>query len=374
MTLREITSQAMQVVEVSLSILDQWAKTSKFAYPVFLSLVAAFIFWVTFSYLPERERRRKLRPVVELALFETYTNLFYVFDAIMGHHNNSPSDYQSEIRSGQLCEDAIAMGLANKCLNASYFYDHRIRGSLLVIGPEVLERSQSIDELANKIISLHTYATAKEIILIERIREKLREYDFDSGSVNASAEVVINGISYFPVNPTISYRKRNLCQLYKLFCELQQIVLNRRRMDRDQFIYKIQHLFHAKRYKSCKKFIGKHGPKFSKDSTVYNGYLALCERGLGNTKKFYEIIKSVYKLRPYGGALVSSRDMFKDCIDDKKLVEILAAYHSKQEVAAFQESVREDGERKLSFERTNKALVEYYRSKAESARAGGNTA
>src|SRR6266568_3017 len=71
------------------------------------SLIAGLIFWLFFSYLPWRARRKKLRPIVELALYDIYGRLFSLFDAIMRGQPHSPSHYQAEIRSGKLTEEQI---------------------------------------------------------------------------------------------------------------------------------------------------------------------------------------------------------------------------------------------------------------------------
>ena len=136
------------------------------------------IFWITFSYIPNRNRRKKLRPVLELDVFQVYNSLFSLFDLIMRHRENSPSNYQNNIRGGLLTQTDIELGLQNKCLNESYLFDTNINKHLMVIGEEIFERSNNIDQLINKILNLSQYATAEEIILLEQIRQKIRKYDF----------------------------------------------------------------------------------------------------------------------------------------------------------------------------------------------------
>ncbi|AWY01205.1 hypothetical protein A8139_15475 [Marinomonas primoryensis] len=110
-----------------LTSLDAWAEQSNILLPILLpillSVVAAIVFWLVFSYLPERKRRKKLRPIVELALFDAYKKLFSLFDLVMRHSSHSPSFFQSKIRAGNLSEEDIQLGLQNKCLNESYLYD-----------------------------------------------------------------------------------------------------------------------------------------------------------------------------------------------------------------------------------------------------------
>lgn len=162
MDAKEATSHLLGAIHDFFVWIDLWANNSNVTLPVILSFIAALIFWIVFSYIPERTRCKKLRPVVELALFDAYKHLFSLFDAIMRHHSNSPSHYQAEIRSGNLSEDTIFLGLSNKCLNDSYLYDKNVKDGLLVIGESILEIALEIDELANKVLSFHTYATPKK--------------------------------------------------------------------------------------------------------------------------------------------------------------------------------------------------------------------
>lgn len=343
--------------------LDAWAKGSNILLPILLSIAAAIIFWLVFSYFPERKRRKKLRPIVELALFDTYKQLFSLFDLIMRHTGNSPSFYQSEIRAGKLSENDIALGLQNKCLNESYLYDTKVKDALIVVGEEILDRVLALDELANKVLCFHTYATAEELVLLEQIREKIRVYDFGERHLNKNAGALINGQLFRPVDPSISYRRVNFYEIYQLFCKLQVLVLDHCPLDRDRFIYKMQSLHFSGQYRLCAKLVQSEGKYFEKDSTLSRNYWALSERGNGRAKEFYKIIEETYKSRPYGGSLVSSRDTFKELLGDSKLMEILAQFHSSEEISAMRRSVEQDKVNKEAFENSSQALQKYFMGK-----------
>ena len=349
--------------------IDTWAERSNILLPILLSIVAAVIFWLVFSYLPERKRRVKLRPIVELALFDAYKQLFSLFDLIMRHSSNSPSFFQSEIRAGKLSEDDIALGLQNKCLNESYLYDPHVKDGLLVVGEKILDRTIDLDELANKVLSFHTYATAEELVLLEQIREKIRVYHFGERHIKKPCGAIINGQIHHPVDPSMSYRRGNFYEIYQLFCKLQTLVLNHRPLDRDRFIYKMQSLYYSDQYRLCAKLIQSEGKRFEKDSTLYRNYWALSERGIGRMKAFYKIIEETYKFRPYGGSLVSSRGTFKELLGDNKLIEILVQFHSSDEIAALRQSVQQDKKQKEAFENANQVLAKYFRGKKLGANA-----
>jgi hypothetical protein len=363
----ELVAIIREQVREWLTSLDAWTEQSNILLPVLLSVMAAIVFWLVFSYLPEQQRRKKLRPIVELALFDAYKQLFSLFDLAMRHSLNSPSFYQSQIRAGKLSEADIKLGLQNKCLNESYLYDPHVKDTLLIVGEEILDRTLTIDELANKVLSLHTYATAEEIVLIEKIREKIRVYHFGERHIKRPCGSTINGWVLRPVDPSISYRCKNFFELYQLFCQLQKLVLNHRPLDRDRFIYKMQSLYYSGQYRSCSKLVRSEGPRFEKDATLYRNYLALSERGRSRMKSFYRIIEETYKTRPYGGALVSSRSTFKGLLGDNKLIEILAQFHSSDEISALKESTQKDKEYKEAFESANQALAKHFRRQVAGA-------
>lgn len=355
------------------SHLDTWTATSTVVFPLLLSLASALVFWLAFSYIPERARRNKLRPVVDHALADAYSLLFSMFDLILGHSKHQPSFYQPDIRSGHLPEEAILLGLRNKCLNESYKYDPVIRDSLLVIGHDLLDKSLALDALASKILGFHTYATAQEILLLEQIRTKIREYDFNAKRVGASCETLIGGLSYRPIDPSLAYRHRNFCELYGLFCTLQCVVARTTPKTRDQLIFVLQALYYSGQYKSVRRLVWSAGKWLNGDMTLCNIYLALSERGLGHVQRFYSMIAMIYRSRPYGGSLVASRSLLKDIMDDNELVTILSQSHSAEEVEALMLAVHHERHAKLAFEHANRQLGEYYTQCASLARSNSHS-
>lgn len=352
---------------VQLKALNAWIEQSNILLPILLSVIAAVIFWLIFSYIPEQKRRNKLRPIVKLSLFDAYKQLFSLFDLVMRHSLTSPSFFQSKIHAGKLSEDDIKLGLQNKCLNESYLYEPHLRDALLVAGEAILDLSLGIDELCNKVLIFHTHATSEELILLERIREKIRTYHFGERDVKKPSGVVISGKVFHPIDPSLSYQRSNLYELYKLFSQLQKLVLNHSPLDRDRLLSKIQHLYHSDQYDLCAKLIRSQKANFEKDATLLNNYLALSEHKKGKTNKFYKIIEDTYKSRPYGGSLASSRNTFKELLGDNKLIEILSQSHSLEEIDALRKSVELDAEHQAKFETANKLLETYYRQKSASA-------
>ena len=87
-----------------------------FIYPILLSIVAATIFWLIFSYLPERSRKIRIRTKLDLNIYQIYTRLFSLFDIVMRANNYSPSFFQQQIRGNTLTKIDVELGLQTKPL------------------------------------------------------------------------------------------------------------------------------------------------------------------------------------------------------------------------------------------------------------------
>jgi len=342
----------------------EWSKTSTFTYPVFLSLVAALIFWIAFAHIPERGRKRKLRPIVELCIFESYKSLFSLFDLIMKHQENSASYYQSEIRSGKLSDEQIRLGLQNKCLNSSYLIcDNTVKDKLIIVGQKILEQTFQIEYFIDKAIRYSQFATAEELILLEKILHELRRYDHGERRVNSPAQSISGKNIFYPTVPVIYYRSQNFSDLYKLFCKLQHIVMERLpslNKDRDHVLWKIQYLYYSGAYTICKRFIDSQKNMSESDVFFLKTYTALCENSLGNYMQFCSLVDKMFKDSPFGVSLVGSRHFLKYFIEDKKVIEILSKYFSNEEIAQFRVAVKDDSDKKEWFEASNRKLSEYF--------------
>lgn len=153
-------------------------------------------------------------------MYKVYMDLFFVFEKIMRSDLNSISSFQKVIQSGKLTKDYIELGLQNKCLNNTYQFDAKIKDKLLVIGEGLFESSTKIEKTVERVFSFSQYLTANEILLLEKILKKMQEYDFSD--YNKDAITVFNGIKLIPVNPSLSYLRNNLTELYYTNSEIKR--------------------------------------------------------------------------------------------------------------------------------------------------------
>lgn len=349
-----------------------WAKDSVFLYPLVLSLLSALIFWLVFSFMPNYRRRNKIRPLVELDIINVRSELFAIFDCVMSDKKFSPSSFQSEIRSGLLSARDIELGLQNKSLNEHHLYDTEVSSKLLVVGRDIFNRSEAIDRLVDKALNFSQFVNADEIILLERIRKNVRQYDFGEKAVEKNPATKVGGSLYLPVVPNISYRKSNFSELYALYLELQRLIIKYfRYTDRNTAIHNVQYLFGAGKYKDCIAYARRCQVYVPKDKVLIWNYIAVCLYKTGAKEAAYRELYFIYKDRPYNGSLVSSRSFLEHFVNDAKAVEILLRTHSEHELEKLKKLLDQEQLQRELFLQQNRLLFDYFESKKGKVSSSG---
>src|ERR1035438_3569257 len=144
---------------------------------ILLNIAAAIIFWLAFAFVPEKRRRRKLRPKLELGIYQVYSTLFGLFDSLMRFEVHSPSSFQKRIKGKVLHSVEIELGLQNKCLNETFLYDEKVSRLLIPMGKELFQNRITVD--------------------------------------GRCAAVRVGDVQYRPANPSLSYMGTSLAELYR---------------------------------------------------------------------------------------------------------------------------------------------------------------
>ncbi len=331
-----------------------------FINPIILSVIAGIIFWLIFSFFPEHKRLKKLRPKLDLDIYQAYMNLFFLLDLVMRPNSHSPSNYQQKIKGNKLTQDDLELGLQDKCLNETYLYDSHVSKVLMPIGKSLFDRASEIDLNIENLYSFSNYLTADEILLLEKIRKKLKVYDLNNYSKSAIS--LISGMELKPVNPSLSYMSQNLYELYLLFIQLQKLVYNNSYSDRDIFISEVQHYYYSDQFAKCKKAASGGILKYPKDKNFLEFYSFMSEYKLGKTESAYLMLANLLKDKPH---LVSSRGFLSDFIDDKRVSSLIEELYSEKEVFELKDVLnREKLNGKNYIEKANK-LKKYYADKIE---------
>lgn len=333
---------------------------SEFVYPIFLSIIAAVIFWFAFSFIPERSRKLKIRGKIDLEIYQVYTRLFALFDLIMRKNNHSPSDYQQLIRGKKLSKRDIEIGLQNKCLNESYMFYPELRDNLLPIGKNLWKYENKINGIIDRLFNFSFYLNPVEILLFENIRNKLNTYELEDYNRDAFAE--IGGMKLHPVNPSISYMTNNFNELFDLFSQLQDLVFSNKLETRDIYISKIQYLFYSEQYVDTIKTIKKGQNKYEKDKNFMNAYIFQSLYKIGRKSEAYKIIESLFETKLH---LVSNRNSLKDYLEDEKIKELINKYFSNSEITELETVIVQERLIENQFIANAKFLENFYTQKQE---------
>lgn len=333
-----------------------WVKDLIYPFP--LSIISAIIFWLVFSVYPEKKRRNKIRPKIDLDMYFVLRKMFDIFDTAMTFNHYSPSFYQDKINGNNLSLDDIKLGLKNKCKNKTYFYYPEINSNLMIIGEELYENAKKIDSTIERIFNFSAYLSVDEILLLEKIRKKLQVYDLENFSQNAITE--INGMQLKPVDPSLSYMAQNIFELYELYIELQKIIFNNKYVDREITINKVQHYFYSDQFQKCKQQIKKAKTKFPKDAGLLDFYLFKCHYSSGKTKKSLILLENIFKTKPN---LISNRGALSDYLNNKKVIELLIKFYSESEVNELNSVIAKENLTAEQFKEQATSLSKFYDEK-----------
>lgn len=336
---------------------------NEFIYPVLLSIIAAIIFWVAFSYIPEKNRKNKIRSKIELEVYQVYRSLFALFDTVMEANLHSPSNYQQKIRGCSLKPRDIELGLQNKCLNEHFLYDIAVKDKLLPIGKILSGNISKIDQTIDRIFNFSMYLDSDEILLLENIRTKLHVYDLED--YRKEAVSTIGDLKLYPVNPSLSYLKSNLSDIYELFVELQDAVFSNKFENRDIFINKVQHYYYNEQYDMTIKELEKGGKHYPKDKGFLDFYFVLAKYKLNFKNEAYKKVEDIFESKPN---LLSIRDFIKEILTDEKIKELLNKYFSESDFKEFHSVIQKEELFKNSFISNAKQLEGYYKLKSVKTR------
>jgi hypothetical protein len=291
------------------------------------SIVAAFIFWLIFNYIPERSRYNKIRPKLEYDIYEIYSSLFQFIQLPFKFNNNSPADKQAEIFAGVQKIEDFELALYSKCLNDSYKAVDAMASNLMSIGADMDSISLKICQNMQQLYVFNQYLSTNEVLLCRKITAKLRAYSYDS-----IAGVKVGNQTLYPVNPTISYMSKNLFELYSLFTQLQEIVLHYRKIDdsisnnviTNISFRRIMNCYYRSEYKKCLRLI----KKCKKDDQVW-GFKFL---SFYNTGKKNNAIKYLtLRLPTTDLKLIYQRGTFRDCYMKEDIKRALLTCRSETE-------------------------------------------
>lgn len=321
-------------------------------YPIFSSIIAGFIFWLIFSFFPERKRRQSFGVGVFNDLLLLNGQIFAYFDFLLRHKEHSPSFFQEKIHACSLRKEELSLALQNKVISKDYLYELSVANQMMIVGEALLKKVSEIDLVINRLYSFNYFLSTKEIKLLRKIHGNIHTYTPYIES-NLFADK-----SMLPINRSISFMASSAFTLQEDFRELRDLVFSRKDyLDRDFFITKILRSYNLKKYKECIKNCKLGCKYFLQDANFFNIFTIQCYLALGNKTKAYMLLR---KFPLKSNELIGYRNVLNPLLVDSEVQRIVIEKTSLQAFEAMKEVVIKENTDQEKFLSANKKLQKYF--------------
>lgn len=334
---------------------------------VITSLIASFIFWWFFNYIPSKIRSNKIRPKVEFDIYEIYIQLLFYLQTPLQINAYRHFYSQNCLCAGLVRREDFSFCLQNKCLNDTYKFDE-MQDKLIPIGDKLEEISKDICEKIEKCSTYYSFMTADEILLLRKISAKITLYSYTDNSTE-----VIGGSVLRPLIPNLSYMADNFYEIRQLFDKLQEIVWKYKKVDRsineyiisDFSLNKAQKAYMHSKYKKCIWLLKCKSSDHPIEaySLLFQAYYNIGER----KKALFYLNKYLNNttLKP-----IHIRNTFEDIYKKEKtlgvdIIEILLQYYSYIEIVEMINEIIRERYILDNAIKVNQEILNFYNSKKE---------
>ncbi|WP_047518336.1 hypothetical protein [Methylophilus sp. Q8] len=321
-----------------------------YGYPIISSIFSGFIFWLIFSYLPERKRKQSFGLGVLNDLRTLNMHIFHYFDYLLRHRDNSPSYFQDKIQACSLTYDELTVGLKNKVISSDYLYDSAVADNFLLVGEELVRKVSEIDIVINRLYSFNYFLSPNEVTLIRSIYANLHKY-------MPYIESSFTRGKYYPADPTVSFLAHSAKDLQEDFKKLRGIIFANKLKDKDFLVAKILQLFHSENYTACIKECKKGIKIFKAESPFYEMLLIRCYVCSDKSQKAYELLNH-FNFKD--SDLVSYRHMINPLLSDPHIESIILNKTSLEALTKMKSVTQREYEDKENFLKQNNLLKERY--------------
>lgn len=326
-----------------------------YLYPIISSIFAGFVFWIIFSFLPDRRRRKSFGIGVMDDLIKLNYSLFNYFDVFLKHQKHSTSFFQNKIHACSLKEEELNIILQNKILNEKYNYYNELNGRLICIDDEIRTCQFEIKNIINRLYSFNFYLSSFQIDLLRSIQEKVFRYSLE---IEPSSQ--IGGIVFRVADPSLSYMTKVLLELQDAYKELRTIIFKSKLTERNYIITKIQRLFFLERYKECVSECNRWNKKYPFDSDLQLAYKTHSLNNLGLKNLAYE---SLQLFLNKNDDVISYREFIYPMLNDPTSARIIYSKIGKEKINEMKKIVEGEKLMETAFMASNAELKQFYSSK-----------
>ena len=326
-----------------------------YIYPIISSIFAGFIFWVIFSYYPEKRRKESFGVGVFNDLMRVNNLLFQYFEIFLRHQKNSPSLFQNRIHASSISEEEFDLFLQNKIIGAESDYYPEISAALLHVGNDVLLCRNEIDETIGRLYSFNMYLSSQQIQLLRDIQEKIFRYDLERISQEKQGEQ-----HYRALDPSISYMRKVLVELMDNHKKLRAILFKNNKIDRTFAISKTQNLFYSGFYSQCVVECDRWIQLFPFDSDLHISYKI---RALQILKRHNEAYALLDYFLEKNTEIMGYRHLYYFMIFDPTAFSIILKKISMDDVNEMKIVVERENTMEKSFLASNSSLRQFFTNK-----------
>ncbi|MGK0271388.1 MAG: hypothetical protein ACI88H_002047 [Cocleimonas sp.] len=285
--------------------------------PILLSVIAAIIFWIAFSFLPEKKKATKVRVKIKVNFKSLESDLFFLFNEVLYFNGRHVHGNQQMLRSGLLTKEVLEKYLSFKCISSQHLIDDFSKNTFSDISHVLTQRRDSAVSNIDELFKLIDYLSGDEVVNLERIKSLLNTYSFNN-----------NSSVWVPVNPNISYMTNNLFDLYGCYMILLNYNLDND-TSWDGSIIKIQNYFYKSDWSKCISLIKKAKKLHVGKASFLTWYEFLCYYHQ-NDNRAEPLFKSIVSTN--GDDLVSMRSFFIDLIKDERYMGMIRENYPTKEV------------------------------------------
>ncbi|WP_171408477.1 hypothetical protein [Pseudomonas aeruginosa] len=334
----------------------QWCSDSKFIYPFFLSMLAAFVFWIFFEFIPYRSRRMKYRPIVELDIWQVEKKVRVLLSSFFYIVDYRPTPFQNKLRKKNVSLEQIRVIIQNKKLSKNCKADVFSGFNFIGIGSDVRKDALEAERLIDKAVSLERYLDNKEILALESLRHKIRLFQIDEDHMDMKP-VVIGGRSIKVAVSNVDSFCTAVYEVLMANIDLFDIIKDFKSLERDgQFrIYKTLHLFAQGKYSRLLKYMKRNRIKYNE---ILSGLFLLVNIRAGKLKEALSVLRnengSLSKFGPY---------IFYAICESDRCRKLILRASNNSDLEGLLNKV--EGERAIeeSFLNGNMEIYNYFRAK-----------
>lgn len=326
-----------------------------YLYPIFSSIVAGLIFWLIFSFLPERKRKKSFGIGIFNDLLLLNGQIFSYFDFLLRHTERSPSFFQEKIHACSLSKDELSLALQNKVISKDYLYD-QAANQMLIVGEELINKVSEIDVVINRLYSFNYFLSSQEIKLLRSIYGNIHTYmPYVESNIHRDKALV-------PVNPSISFMAHSAYALQENYREFRKLVFSRKDcLERDFYLSKILRLYNLCEYKDCIKECNFSVKEFPQDANFFKLRIIECYYAINKKDKVYKLLRE-YPLS--SDDLIGFRNILSPLLTDSEIEKIVIEKTSLVALNAMKDIVIKESAGLENFLSGNEKLQKYFSSES----------